>query len=104
MWCQAAQAIAAARSSSRWAMRSSGTVSLAAPSRMAAPGMPQTTLVASSCTSVGAPALEALSLTARESVNFYGDVALSTYDAITGKSALQQLVLQQAEALGEEWV
>ncbi|WP_448130967.1 filamentous haemagglutinin family protein [Stenotrophomonas rhizophila] len=44
-------------------------------------------------TSVGAPALEALSLTARESVNFYGDVALSTYDAITGKSALQQLVL-----------
>lgn len=44
-------------------------------------------------TSVGAPALEALSLTARESVNFYGDVTLSTYDAITGKSALQQLVL-----------
>ncbi|MFY0182617.1 filamentous hemagglutinin family protein [Stenotrophomonas rhizophila] len=44
-------------------------------------------------TSVGAPALEALSLTARESVNFYGDVSLSTYDAITGKSALQQLVL-----------
>jgi len=44
-------------------------------------------------TSVGAPALEALSLTARESVNFYGDVSLSTYDATTGKSALQQLVL-----------
>ena len=44
-------------------------------------------------TSVGAPALEALSLTARESVNFYGDVSLSTYDAVTGKSALQQLVL-----------
>lgn len=44
-------------------------------------------------TSVGAPALEALSLTARESVNFYGDVSLSTYNPITGTSALQQLVL-----------
>lgn len=44
-------------------------------------------------TSVGAPALEALSLTARESVNFFGNVSLSTFDAVTGKSALQQLVL-----------
>ncbi|MNX03950.1 Heme/hemopexin-binding protein precursor [compost metagenome] len=44
-------------------------------------------------TSVGAPALEALSLTARESVNFYGDVSLSTFDAVSGTSALKQLVL-----------
>ncbi|WP_370679457.1 filamentous haemagglutinin family protein [Comamonas sp. GB3 AK4-5] len=43
-------------------------------------------------TSTGAPALEALSLTARESVNFFGDVTLSTYGA-DGKSALQRLVL-----------
>ncbi len=43
--------------------------------------------------STGAPALEALSLKARESVNFFGDVSLSTYDAVTGKSALQRLVL-----------
>lgn len=43
-------------------------------------------------TSTGAPALEALLLTARESVNFFGDVTLSTYDA-SGKSALQRLVL-----------
>lgn len=42
--------------------------------------------------SAGAPALEALSLTARESVNFFGDVTLSTYGA-DGKSALQRLVL-----------
>ncbi|MDA7415001.1 filamentous hemagglutinin family protein [Xenophilus arseniciresistens] len=43
-------------------------------------------------TSVGAPALEALSFTVRESVNFFGDVTLSTYDA-NGRSALQRLVL-----------
>ncbi|NMG33633.1 filamentous hemagglutinin N-terminal domain-containing protein [Azoarcus sp. TTM-91] len=44
-------------------------------------------------TSAGTPALEALSFTARESVNFFGDVTLSTYNPETGKSALQRLVL-----------
>ena len=43
-------------------------------------------------TSVGAPAMESLSILARESVNFYGDVTLSTYGA-DGKSALKQMVL-----------
>ncbi|MFT4172324.1 MAG: filamentous hemagglutinin family protein [Rhodocyclaceae bacterium] len=43
--------------------------------------------------STGAPALEALSLTVRESINFYDDVTLSTYDPVSGKSALQRLVL-----------
>ena len=44
-------------------------------------------------TSSGAPALENLVLTARDSVNFYGSVSLSTIDAATGKSSLERLVL-----------
>ncbi|MEK7948845.1 filamentous hemagglutinin family protein [Pigmentiphaga sp. YJ18] len=44
-------------------------------------------------TSTGAPALENLVLTAGDSVNFYGSVDLSTIDPITGKSALERLVL-----------
>src|SRR5450830_1444058 len=43
--------------------------------------------------SSGAPALESLSLTARDSFNFYGPVQLSTIDAATGKSSLSRLVL-----------
>ena len=41
----------------------------------------------------GAPALENLVLNARESVNFYESVDLSTLDPLTGKSSLQRLVL-----------
>ncbi|HDS1040521.1 TPA: filamentous hemagglutinin family protein [Stenotrophomonas maltophilia] len=41
--------------------------------------------------SVGAPALETLSLVARDSVNFHGNVVLDTYDA-AGESRLQQMV------------
>ena len=44
-------------------------------------------------TSVGAPALENLVLTARDSVNFFGNVTLSTIDPATGRSALDRLVL-----------
>ena len=44
-------------------------------------------------TATGAPALESLSLTARDSFNFYGPVQLSTIDAATGKSSLSRLVL-----------
>ncbi|MCT9813140.1 filamentous hemagglutinin family protein [Acidovorax sp. Be4] len=44
-------------------------------------------------TSTGAPALENLVLTARDSVNFFGTVNLSTVNATTGKSALERLVL-----------
>lgn len=44
-------------------------------------------------TQMGAPALENLVLTARDAVNFYGDVNLSTIDPATGKSALERLVL-----------
>lgn len=43
-------------------------------------------------TSTGAPALENLVLSARDAVNFYGSVDLSTLDA-SGKSSLKQLVL-----------
>ncbi len=44
-------------------------------------------------TSTGAPALENLVLNARESVNFYGNVNLSTIDPVTGKSSLERLAL-----------
>ena len=44
-------------------------------------------------TSAGAPALENLVLTARDSVNFFGDVTLSTLDPVSGKSSLERLVL-----------
>ncbi|PBI85527.1 Heme/hemopexin-binding protein precursor [Variovorax boronicumulans] len=44
-------------------------------------------------TSTGAPALENLVLTARDSINFYESARLSTLDAATGKSSLAQLVL-----------
>ncbi|WP_292225341.1 filamentous haemagglutinin family protein [Brevundimonas sp.] len=42
-------------------------------------------------TAIGAPALETLSLNARESINLYGTVDLDTYDS-TGKSVLERLV------------
>lgn len=41
----------------------------------------------------GAPALESLSLIARDSINFYDSVELSTIDAATGKSTIDALVL-----------
>lgn len=44
-------------------------------------------------TSRGAPALENLVLTARDAVNFYGSVVLSTLNSETGKSSLERLVL-----------
>ena len=44
-------------------------------------------------TSTGAPALQALMLSAADSVNFYGDVVLDTYDKTSGKSTLERLVL-----------
>jgi hypothetical protein len=43
--------------------------------------------------STGAPALESLTLTARDAVNFYGNVTLDTIDPATGKSRLDTLVL-----------
>ena len=44
-------------------------------------------------TSTGAPALENLILTARDAVNFHDSITLSTLDPVTGKSALDRLVL-----------
>lgn len=44
-------------------------------------------------TAKGAPALENLVLNARDSVNFYESVELSTLDPLTGQSSLQRLVL-----------
>ncbi len=44
-------------------------------------------------TSTGAPALETLILNASASMNFFGDVALDTYDKVTGQSTLERLVL-----------
>ncbi|WP_434700588.1 filamentous haemagglutinin family protein [Pseudomonas sp. D1-1] len=44
-------------------------------------------------TEYGAPALETLELSAREALNFYGTVSLDTYDPVTGKSRLANLML-----------
>ena len=44
-------------------------------------------------TSHGAPALESLILTARDSINFFGTVSLDTLDQVTGRSSLANLVL-----------
>ncbi|MNJ94547.1 Heme/hemopexin-binding protein precursor [compost metagenome] len=51
--------------------------------------------------STGAPALETLVLNAANSVNFYGDVTLDTYDAATGKSTLDRLVLTTPAIYGQ---
>ncbi|WP_189392625.1 filamentous haemagglutinin family protein [Alcaligenes pakistanensis] len=51
-------------------------------------------------TQMGAPALENLVLTARDAVNFYGDVNLNTIDPATGKSALERLVLSTPAIYG----
>ncbi|MDN2676610.1 filamentous haemagglutinin family protein [Janthinobacterium sp. SUN033] len=52
-------------------------------------------------TSAGAPALQALVLSAADSVNFYGDVVLDTYDKTTGKSTLERLVLTTPAMYGQ---
>lgn len=44
-------------------------------------------------TTTGAPALEALSLTARDAINVFGSVDLDTRDSATGRSSLRSLVL-----------
>ncbi|SEK76345.1 filamentous hemagglutinin family N-terminal domain-containing protein [Pseudomonas sp. NFIX51] len=41
----------------------------------------------------GAPALETLTLNARDSLNFYGSTQLSTLDPVTGQSSLSHLIL-----------
>ncbi len=43
--------------------------------------------------SAGAPALDNLVLTARDAINFYDNVELSTIDAVSGKSSLERLVI-----------
>ena len=44
-------------------------------------------------TATAAPALEALSLTARDAINVFGSVDLDTRDSATGRSSLRSLVL-----------
>ena len=44
-------------------------------------------------TQYGAPALETLELAAHDSVNVYGSTTLDTYDPLTGKSLLSNLIL-----------
>ncbi|WYX59629.1 hypothetical protein WJ967_20660 [Achromobacter xylosoxidans] len=51
-------------------------------------------------TSVGAPALERVIFSLRDSVNFFGNVNLSTLDAATGSSSLAQLVLNTPAIYG----
>ncbi len=51
--------------------------------------------------SVGAPALETLVLGARDSLNFYGESSLDTFDAVTGTSRLKELVLTTPAIYGK---
>ena len=51
-------------------------------------------------TQFGAPALETLQLSARDSLNFYGTTTLDTYDALTGKSLLSNLMLSTPAIYG----
>ncbi|WP_051593715.1 filamentous haemagglutinin family protein [Achromobacter sp. DH1f] len=51
-------------------------------------------------TRIGAPALERVIFSLRDSVNFFGSVNLSTLDAATGKSSLAQLVLNTPAIYG----
>ena len=51
-------------------------------------------------TRYGAPALETLILTARDSFNFYGSTSLSTINPVTGKSALRNFVLNTPAIYG----
>jgi len=51
-------------------------------------------------TQFGAPALETLQLSARDSVNFYGSTTLDTYDPVTGKSLLSNLMLSTPAIYG----
>jgi filamentous hemagglutinin family protein len=48
----------------------------------------------------GAPALQILTLSASQSVNFYGSVDLNTVNPVTGKSTLQDLVLDTPAVYG----
>lgn len=48
----------------------------------------------------GAPALETLQLSARDSFNFYGTTSLDTYDAATGKSRLSNLMISTPAIYG----
>ena len=52
-------------------------------------------------TSTGAPALETLALTARDSFNFFGTVTLDTIDPATGQSRLNNLVLTSPAMYGQ---
>ena len=52
-------------------------------------------------TQFGAPALETLSLTARDSFNFFGNITLDTLDRQTGQSLLQNLVLTTPAIYGQ---
>ena len=51
-------------------------------------------------TQFGAPALETLQLSARDSFNFYGTATLDTYDGVTGKSLLSNLMLSTPAIYG----
>ena len=51
-------------------------------------------------TQLGAPALETLQLSARDGFNFYGSASLDTYDPLTGKSLLSNLMLSTPSIYG----
>src|SRR5262249_30567051 len=49
---------------------------------------------------IGVPKLESLTIAARESVNFFGSVDLSTIDPATGQSVLKQFTLKTPAIYG----
>lgn len=51
-------------------------------------------------TQLGAPALETLQLSARDGFNLYGNASLDTYDPLTGKSLLSNLMLSTPALYG----
>ncbi len=51
-------------------------------------------------TQFGAPALETLQLSARDAFNFYGSATLDTYDPLSGKSLLSNLMLSTPAIYG----
>jgi filamentous hemagglutinin family protein len=48
----------------------------------------------------GAPGLQMLTLSASQSINFYGTLDLSTFNPVTGKSSLQELVFDTPAVYG----
>jgi filamentous hemagglutinin family protein len=84
------------------------TVNIGAPADPSTPMLPGLTLQSNQLADLlrgdaaaGTPALQSLEITASASVNFFGTVNFSTIDPATGKSSLQELVLNTPAIYGQ---